>query len=131
MAVGNFKEASGYNKTLAESWNGSAWSVVASPNPSEAKGSYLFGVSCTGSSSCIAVGRYVTEGEAFPTESKTLVESWGGAEWSIQSSPNPAEKKLPFLRGVSCSAANACTAVGYAKKSLSEAETTTLGERYQ
>lgn len=133
LAVGTYKESSGYNKTLAEKWNGSSWSVASTPNPAEAKGSFLTDVSCTSSSSCIAAGRYNTalEAEIIASEAKTLVESWGGSEWQIQSSPNPAGKKLPRLNGVSCFASNACTAVGWAKKALPEAETTTLGERYE
>jgi hypothetical protein len=135
FAVGSYREKTGPNKTLTEKWNGSSWSVTASPNPAESKGSTLAGISCTSSTACTAVGRYNTavEFEIFPTESKTLVESWGGSEWQVQSSPNPGGKKLPQFAGVSCSAANACTAVGWAQKGAGtgEGEMTTLGERYE
>ncbi len=142
LAVGYSKEStspvleSGNKKTLTEKWNGTSWSVLGSPNPSGAKGSSLLGVSCTSASACIAVGRYVsaaTSGlEALATEEKTLVESWGGSEWAIQSSPNPEGKKLSRLSGVSCTSASACTAAGSARKGskAAEAETTTLAERY-
>jgi hypothetical protein len=134
LAAGSYREKTGPNKTLTEKWNGSSWSVTASPNPTESKGSFLVGISCTSSTSCTAVGRYNTavEFEIFPTESKTLVESWGGSEWQIQTSPNPEGKKLPRLTGVSCATPTACTAVGWAQKGAGtgEGELTTLGERW-
>ena len=33
-AVGDFFNSSGNDQTLTEQWNGTAWSVVTSPNPS-------------------------------------------------------------------------------------------------
>jgi hypothetical protein len=138
MAVGYYRESSSgtanNKKALAERWNGTSWSIVSSPNPAEAKGTSLLDVSCASSSSCIAVGRYVSatpkglEYEAAATEEKTLVEFWGGSEWQIQSSPNPEGKKFSKLAGVSCSASNACTAVG---SGIQGSETTTLGEQYK
>ncbi len=138
MAVGYYREGSSgtanNKKTLAERWNGTSWSIVSSPNPVEAKGTSLLDVSCASSSSCIAVGRYASatpkglEYESVATEEKTLVESWGGSEWQIQSSPNPEGKKFSKLAGVSCSASNACAAVG---SGIQGEETTTLGEQYK
>jgi len=55
-AVGDYKEASGTLVTLAESWNGSAWSVQTTPNPEGATQSLLRGVSCTSAIECIAAG---------------------------------------------------------------------------
>jgi hypothetical protein len=137
MAVGYYYEESSNKKTLAERWNGSSWSIVSSPNPATNYGASLLSVSCTSSSACTAVGRYVSSAtyglESLFKEEKTLAESWGGSEWAIQSSPNPEGRKLSRLNGVSCSASNACTAVGWAKKGKdsSEADTVTLGARYE
>jgi hypothetical protein len=133
--VGYYTEGEA-RKTLAERYNGSTWSIQTTPNPSEAKsgvlaGSTLLGVSCASSSSCTAVGRYVTAtSQGLPSEEKTLTESWGGSEWAIQTSPNPAGKALPRLNAVSCVSATSCEAIGWAKKGFSEAETVTLGESY-
>ena len=53
-AVGTRAESG--TKTLTETWNGSTWSVVASPNPSEAVfGSYLRAISCVSANPCTAV----------------------------------------------------------------------------
>jgi hypothetical protein len=129
-AVGSYTPSSGANaKTLIERWNGTSWSIVGSPNASGEYRNMLTSVSCTSSNACIAVGRYVTPGSE--TESKTLIESWNGTEWTIQTSPNPEGKKLPWLMGVSCYSQTSCMAVGRAQKGNTEGETVTLAERYE
>ena len=67
--------SSDLRRTLVESWNGTAWSVVASPSPSVA---FLYGVSCPSARSCKAVGEYANNSGAV----RTLVESWNGTAWS-------------------------------------------------
>jgi hypothetical protein len=103
-AVGYFGRSTTGVKTLIESWNGTKWSVVPSPNP--AVTNELWGVSCVSATDCIAAGdsANVTAGV------KTLIESWNGTKWSIVPSPNGAGDNL--LTGVSCVAATDCTVVG-------------------
>jgi hypothetical protein len=100
-------------KTLIESWNGSSWSIVPSPNPRPRRTgtNYFYNVSCPAAASCTAVGTSYTR----TTEPKTLIESWNGSTWSIVPSPNPAAGRLGvnYLDGVSCVSASACTAVGF------------------
>jgi hypothetical protein len=110
-AVGNYNNASGTQVTLAERWNGTSWSVQTTPNPTEAKGSFLKGVSCSSSSACIAVGGYqYTTGLSSSTYA--FAEVWNGSSWSVQSTPNPTGATTSVLRGVSCASSSACTAVG-------------------
>ena len=128
-------------KALAMRWNGSSWSLQTVANPSGFKNWGGFAdVACASASSCTAVGSYASAraeipylpGVYFePTEEKTLAESWNGSEWTVQSSPNPEGPKMPRLSSISCSGATGCTAVGLAKKGAKEAETVTLGERYE
>ena len=94
--------------TLAETWNGTSWSVQATPNPSDATSSDLLGVSCTSATACKAVGDYTDSGGA----THTLAERWNGSSWSIQMTPNPEGAAASVLNGVSCTAGAACTAVG-------------------
>lgn len=58
---------------LIEHWNGTAWSIVASPGPAPTSESYLSGVSCPSISTCIAVGRF----DPNDRTEKTLVERDG------------------------------------------------------
>ena len=107
VAVGYHSNASTAQQTLIESWNGSVWSIVPSPNSSPTQENLLNGVSCTGPSACIAVGAYNT-GSA----DQTLIESWNGSVWSIVPSPNTSPTQANELGGVSCSLPTACVAVG-------------------
>jgi len=99
--------STGASKTLAERWNGTAWTLQSTPNPSGA--SYLNGVSCTSASACTAVGWYVTSTNA----TLTLAENWNGTTWTVQSTPNPSGAAHSFLQDVACPSATACTATGY------------------
>jgi hypothetical protein len=108
-AVGYAANSSGAYRTLIESWDGTSWSVVHSPNPGPANSqNYLNGVSCTSAVACTAVG-YRYNGVF-----KTLIESWNGTSWSVVPSPNPSPgpNANDSLYRVSCTSATACMAVG-------------------
>jgi hypothetical protein len=100
-------------RTLIESWNGSLWSVVASPNlPTASWTQVLYGVSCTSSTQCAAVGgAYNTTNPQQFISSRSLIETWNGAKWSMASNPSP--DTYSQLQGVSCVNMNNCVAVGF------------------
>ena len=108
-AVGDSVQGSN-TVTLAEQWNGSAWSVVSSPNGSNAGGASnsLQGVSCVGASFCQAVGHF-SDGV---NPQRTLIESWDGATWSLAPSPNVSPTQSDGLSGVDCFSQTTCSAVG-------------------
>jgi hypothetical protein len=106
-AVGTYVKASGVAVTLAERWNGSQWLIQPTPNPQGAADSSLFGVSCTASSACTAVGNSVNQAGA----SQALAERWDGTNWTIQPTPSPSQGG-GFLNGVACPSVSSCTAVG-------------------
>jgi hypothetical protein len=60
--------------TLAEHWNGTAWTIEPTPNPSDPVDAYLSGVSCTAPTSCTAVGHYQNQ----LNMNVTLVEQYSG-----------------------------------------------------
>ena len=82
-AVGNHYNGSAY-LTLIEHWDGTAWTIVASPNTEGTANNNLYGVACTSTSDCWAVGQALI-GAAF----RTLIERWDGTSWAIVTSPNP------------------------------------------
>jgi hypothetical protein len=109
-AVGSYANNGGAIVTLAERWNGHAWSIQKSPNAPGALVA-LGGVSCTSASACTAVGNYDNNtGQTLGTALR-----WNGTAWTLQSPANPRTK--PFvvvtLSAVSCPAAVSCTTVGY------------------
>jgi hypothetical protein len=112
-AVGFYSSGvEGEGVPLAESWNGSSWTLQSVPAPSGARAGgidYLEGVSCVSARACVAVGRY----EISSSEELPLAESWNGSSWTLQSVPAASAGKSSGLRGVSCTSASTCTAVGW------------------
>jgi hypothetical protein len=94
--------------SLAERWNGTAWSVQTTANPEGASNVTLLGVDCSSSTACTAVGSYAERSGVV----RTLVERWSGTSWSIQRSTEPAGATRSVLNAVACAGASACTAVG-------------------
>jgi hypothetical protein len=107
ISVGNYTSSAGNQVTLAESWNGASWQIQVTPSPTGTM-SNLFGVSCSATSACIAVGSYTNSGGV----QVTLAEGWNGTGWQLQTTPNPSGAIQSNLFGVSCTAATACVAVG-------------------
>ena len=101
FAVGN-SQTTTTSRTLIERWNGTAWSIVTSPNPTVGT-PVLSSVGCSGPSLCFAVGSKKTH---------TLVEKWNGTTWSIVTSPNPVGAQSTRLNGVNCTSTTECLAVG-------------------
>ncbi|HET8861957.1 MAG TPA: hypothetical protein VFM94_01755, partial [Solirubrobacterales bacterium] len=73
-AVGYYRTKSGSYRALAEDWNGTAWQVRTTPEPSGALESLLTGVSCANASKCTAVGYYENSGGAV----LGFAEHWDG-----------------------------------------------------
>jgi hypothetical protein len=104
IAVGQRRDIAGVEVTLAESWNGAAWSVQRTPNPPGGSSSALTGVSCTSATFCIAVGQATSV-----TSSSPLAEVWNGTTWSIQQTPSVTDAQF---NAVSCTSPSACTLAG-------------------
>ena len=107
IAVGSYETGTwptGPFFTLAEEWDGTGWSVMATVNPSDMQNS-LSGVSCASLDFCLAVG--------VDTDGRTLAEEWDGTSWSLMTTLDPGPD---FFGGVSCetqdSSQEFCVAVG-------------------
>jgi hypothetical protein len=68
-AVGNGADGACCFQTLIESWDGSHWTLAASPNTGSSD--WLHGVSCVSPGSCEAVGYFAPSGNP----EATLIES--------------------------------------------------------
>jgi hypothetical protein len=105
-AVGWYTNGVGDAESLAESWNGTTWTIEPVPTPNGSSSSKLNGVSCPSPTACTAVGA------AGPN---VLVEIWNGSTWAIQQAAIPYGATSSSLNGVSCpiaSSSSACTVVG-------------------
>lgn len=83
-AVGDDAISDSATRTLIEHWDGSKWSIMASPSPLKTF-NYLTGVAAISSTDAWAVGSYSNNGP-----SQTLIEHWNGSTWSTVASPNPS-----------------------------------------
>ena len=99
------------NKPLDERWNGTSWTIEtipSTPDSGSGTGGVLSSVSCSSATACTAVGSNRVSNTTTP-----LVFRWNGTSWTIQNTPAlPSGTSLAEFTGVSCSSANACTAVG-------------------
>jgi hypothetical protein len=114
MAVGeiqvfNTKTGRTVEHPIAEAYNGTAWTTVATPVLAHSS-AILDGVSCTAASSCMAVG---SEGLPRQPTEFTLAEAWNGTTWSFVSTPPPLTPGGTALNQVSCTSSASCMAVGY------------------
>jgi len=102
-AVGWYTPTGQHTRPNIETWNGSSWSVAASPNPNPSPSSgysQLNAVSCA-AATCEAVGSKNTG---------AFAERWNGSTWSLQAVPAAANA----LTAVSCPSTAFCEAVGSA-----------------
>lgn len=104
-AVGGYRFS---QAVIAEHYNGSTWASQRISYPSGAQDIRLSGVSCTSDSACVAVGFYFDTAISSYT---ALIYRWDGTTWTRQALANPPGTHQQ-LRGVSCTSATACTAVG-------------------
>ncbi len=102
--------------TLTMHWNGSAWSVVPSPNPGSTF-NYLWGVGAAGTNDVWAVGYYIAPGG----DGLTLFLKWNGTAWTQFAGDNTGAKGLAFtLDAVSATDATDVWAVGSNSHALAE-----------
>ncbi len=97
-------------QTLIEHWNGSNWSVVASPNPTGKTWVVLNGVAAVSASDVWAVGH---SGDPSSIPLQTLTMHWNGKSWSIVPSPSPGTYNGNVLNAVDAVSANDVWAVGW------------------
>lgn len=118
-AVGtSFNLSNPVEQTLIEHWDGTAWSIVASPNPTTTNDTILNGVAEVSANNVWAVG-------GSPSSTGTLVEHWNGKQWSIVPSANPAGSTGGFLDAVTEVSARDIWAVGTSNESSGSGQTLT------
>ncbi len=97
-----------HTHTLIEHWNGTQWSVVASPNPTN-RINVLHGVGVVSANDVWAVGN--TSRASNPSSIRTMVQHWDGTKWSVVPSPNHSTGSNALL-SLTVIAANEIWAVG-------------------
>jgi hypothetical protein len=119
-AVGRYFDGT-LDRTLTMHWDGTAWTMVPSPSPSNGS-DYLGGVTGITSSDVWAVGDQ-NNSKLKEDSGSSLIEHYDGRTWSVVPSPNPGTGHT-ILRAVAGSAANDVWAVGFYKPDPSSTDRT-------
>jgi len=117
-AVGYKPATNGAVQTLIEHWDGTAWTVVPSPN-ANTTGNVLLGITATSPTDIWAVGDQVAPG----IEVRTLALHFNGGAWSVVPTPNPvggSSLDQNVLTSVVAAGPNDVTAVGFTLANLTE-----------
>ncbi|HLG92314.1 MAG TPA: Ig-like domain-containing protein, partial [Acidimicrobiales bacterium] len=100
-------------QTLAEHYNGTSWSLSATPDVSTTQSETLTGVAAVSASDVWAVGSYYSSGT--PSTTRTLLMQWNGTAWALvpdAQSPDPGSA-ANVLNGAAAASASDVWAVGY------------------
>lgn len=111
-AVGSQPATNAALQTLVEHWDGKAWSVMPSPNPSPTS-NLLSGITANSPTDVWAVGN---SGDQATSSIQTLALHFDGATWKVVPTPNPLPKQLlnqNVLLSVQAVSASDVTAVGF------------------
>jgi hypothetical protein len=114
-AVGTAGCPADQSRTLTEHWNGSAWSIVPSPNGGVTGNHFstLQAVTAISNSDVWAVGSQAGTRNRVPV-TVPLIEHWTGTRWSIVAPPKAA---VGVLESVSAASASDVWAVGGGQQS--------------
>jgi hypothetical protein len=107
-AVGFYVNGSSVYQTLAEHWDGSAWSIVTTPNVGPGN-NLLTAVTAIGPGDVWAVGFWRPGNST--TVAQPLTEHWNGNGWTVVSAPTVPNYAVP-LYGVGSDASGDVWAVG-------------------
>ena len=108
-AVGTFTSGTDPLHTLIEHWDGTTWSVVASPNAGSSVNN-LLGVAAASPNDIWAVGRSFSLSR---NKTQTLIEHWDGTKWSIVASPSPDNNTFATYEAITAVSPQDVWAVGW------------------
>jgi hypothetical protein len=138
-AVGSTVAPTGDEQTLIEHWDGTNWTVVASPS-GDPEGSFLRGVTSLAADDAWAIGYTVHHDAPTPTVTPTtlaaashspapeqplhgfeaLLEHWDGTAWTIVDGPDLGVEDSHFLLSVAATSPDDIWAVGYVGDTVQE-----------
>jgi hypothetical protein len=101
----------GISRTLIQHWDGTAWSIVASPDVGPGNNA-LYAVGVLSASDAWAVGSSTNVGG----HAETLTEHWNGSIWEIVPSPNiDAGSRTNYLLSLAAISPDSLWAAGYSE----------------
>jgi hypothetical protein len=107
-AGGYYFNSSG-SHSLLEHWNGTSWSLVTVPVPTNGSGESITSLAGTSSSDVWAIGQYFN---TIDNEDENLTMHYDGASWAVVPIPSDTSS-FNYLTGISEAATGDAWAVGY------------------
>ena len=118
VAVGEFSDSAGFDQPVVDTLANGAWTSAQGALPSDAAtdsttvnpDAWLYSVSCSSSTSCVAVGTYRNTSDNV----NGFVATLSGTTWSAQAAPLPSNANTTgsVLVAVSCPSATFCVGAG-------------------
>ena len=124
-AVGYYMDSSGVAQTLIGYPSATSPVIGSSPNAGSGN-NYLYGVSCTSTSFCAAVGYYIASAGV----AQTLADTYDGSSWTASASTDTSSSQTNYLYGVSCVSASFCASAGYWSQDPLTLSSATMAEIY-
>jgi hypothetical protein len=119
VAVGQYEDTAGYTQPVVDTLSGGTWTSAEGALPSDAAtdsgpthfpDAFFFSVSCSSTTSCVAVGTYVNTSGV----TNGLIATLSGTTWTAQAAPLPSGATSSMgLNGVSCPTSSFCAVSGY------------------
>ncbi len=118
LAVGEYADTGAFDQPVVDTMAGSTWTSAQGALPSDAAtdtttvhpNAWLYSVSCTSATSCVAVGSYRNTSN----DQNGFVATLSGTTWSAQAAPLPSNAIASgsLLVAVSCASATFCVGAG-------------------
>lgn len=118
VAVGNEVSRSGTETPLVATQSGGSWTSQDLSLPTGLRNGYLTSVSCSSSTSCVAVGSATPGSEVTPPVAIIATDTNGN--WTVTALARPKDVLAAALVSVSCPTRTTCVAVGEAERGASD-----------
>ena len=130
FAIGTYRHAEQVGapttRSLTERWDGKRWSIVPSPNASDAYNNMPTDVACPSPTTCFAT-RNINPESGPP--SRATVDRWNGTTWTVSTTLS-LDSEGNTLTGVACASATTCVAVGWIGEPERDAAVQSVIERW-
>ena len=115
-AVGTYEDSSGHGQAMEATETSGTWEqaaeITASANAGTNPDASLGGISCTSAAKCVAVGSYLdSSGNGQAMEATETSGTWRQVT-KVTAPPNAGTDPNAVLKGISCTSAGNCTAIG-------------------
>ena len=109
QAVGGYRDGSNKAHTTTQGYDGTSWTVLASPDPlPDYDNVGMSKIHCVSTTFCQAVGEDIEPGFVY----RVITKSFDGSAWTVASVANQTGFDNAIVSGMECASTTACQAAG-------------------